>query len=163
MSTDAPRSEAAAGDLSLNGAPQNGADAEEARAALAAELDAIESEEWRQSLHDVFFRRGPERVSELLQELQIEAQREMVPLPVTSRTPYVNTIPVARQPAFPGNRDLERRIKSLVRWNAMAMVVRANRRSAGIGGHISTYASAGTLLEIGFNHFFPSKPKVVRR
>ncbi|MGB5984579.1 MAG: pyruvate dehydrogenase (acetyl-transferring), homodimeric type, partial [Desulfobacterales bacterium] len=69
-------------------------------------------------------------------------------------SPYVNTIPLARQAVFPGSREVERRIKSIVRWNAMAMVVRANRRSSGIGGHISTYASAATLYEVGFNHFF---------
>jgi pyruvate dehydrogenase E1 component len=76
-----------------------------------------------------------------------------VPLPVPT-TPYVNTIPLHEQPKFPGDRRIERRIKSLVRWNAMAMVVRANRAEDGIGGHISTYASAATLYEIGFNHFF---------
>ncbi len=72
--------------------------------------------------------------------------------PVT--TPYVNTIPVEQQPAYPGDRDLERRIKSLIRWNAMAMVVKANRVHDGLGGHISTYASCATLYEVGFNHFF---------
>ncbi|MXW23244.1 MAG: pyruvate dehydrogenase (acetyl-transferring), homodimeric type, partial [Chloroflexi bacterium] len=132
----------------------NGADLEAARAELNAELDAIETEEWRQSLHEVFFRRGPERVAELLQDLQLEAQKEMAPLPVTSRTPYVNTIPVEREPAYPGNRRLEQRIKSFVRWNAMAMVVDANNKADGIGGHISTYASAATLYEVGFHHFF---------
>ncbi len=69
-------------------------------------------------------------------------------------TPYLNTIPVEEQPPYPGDRDIERRIKSLIRWNAMAMVVKANKLSAGIGGHISTYASAATLFEVGFHHFF---------
>ena len=78
----------------------------------------------------------------------------MAQLPVTSRTPYVNTIPLERQPPYPGNRHLEQHIKSFVRWNAMAMVVDANNRHDGIGGHISTYASAATLYEVGFNHFF---------
>ena len=132
----------------------NGADLEAAREALAAELDAIESEEWRRSLHEVFFRSGPERVAELLQELQLEAQKAMAPLPVTARTPYVNTIPPGREPPYPGNRVIEQRIKSFVRWNAMAMVVEANNRAEGIGGHISTYASAATLYEVGFHHFF---------
>ena len=72
-------------------------------------------------------------------------------------TPYVNTIPADRQPPYPGDRDIERRIKSLIRWNAMAMVVRANKRSPGIGGHISTFASAATLFEVGFNHFFRAR------
>lgn len=74
--------------------------------------------------------------------------------PYCANTPYINTIPLERQPAYPGNRDIERRIESLVRWNAMAMVVRANRAEAGIGGHISTFASVATLYEVGFNHFF---------
>ena len=155
MSTDVSRSQARAieGDGAL-AASGSGADEAVARAAREAEIDAIETEEWRHALHDVFFRRGPERVSELLQALQIEAQKEMVPLPATSRTPYVNTIPLDRQPPYPGNREIERRIKSFVRWNAMAMVVEANTKADGIGGHISTYASAATLYEVAFNHFF---------
>ena len=71
----------------------------------------------------------------------------------SANTPYINTIPADRQPIFPGSREIERRIKSILRWNAMAMVVRANRAEEGIGGHISTYASAATLYEIAFNHF----------
>ncbi len=77
--------------------------------------------------------------------------------PFTANTPYVNTIPHSLQPEFPGDQQLERRIKSLVRWNALAMVVRANREEHGIGGHISTYASAATLYEVGFNHFFRAR------
>ena len=73
---------------------------------------------------------------------------------MTSQTPYVNTISAERQPPYPGNRELERRIKSIIRWNAMAMVVKANRLTEGIGGHISSYASCATLYEVGFNHFF---------
>ena len=90
----------------------------------------------------------------LLQQLQIRAQESGVTLPFTYNTPYINTIPKDKQPAFPGNRELERRIKSIIRWNAMAMVVRANKLADGVGGHISTYASSATLYEIGFNHFF---------
>jgi len=78
-------------------------------------------------------------------------------LPFSANTPYINTIPAGEQSPYPGNRELERRIKSIIRWNAMAMVVRANRASDGIGGHISTYASAATLYEVGFNHFFRGK------
>jgi pyruvate dehydrogenase E1 component len=116
--------------------------------------EAIETVDWLQSLDDVLRLRGQQRTSNLLRDLQIYAQRHGVDLPVTSQTPYVNTIPPQRPPAFPGNRQIERRIKSLVRWNALAMVVRANRKSEGIGGHISTYASIATLYEVGFNHFF---------
>ena len=74
--------------------------------------------------------------------------------PLPRQTPYINTIAPASQTPFPGSREIERRIKSLVRWNAMAMVVRANKNSDGIGGHISTFASSATLYEVGFNHFF---------
>lgn len=77
-----------------------------------------------------------------------------VNMPSTTRTPYINTIPKEKEPPYPGDRDLERRIKSYIRWNAMAMVVKANREHSGLGGHISTYASCATLYEVGFNHFF---------
>ena len=80
--------------------------------------------------------RGHQRVREILSELQIHAQKRGVALPMTSQTPYVNTILAERQPPYPGNRELERRIKSIIRWNAMAMVVKANRENEGIGGHI---------------------------
>ncbi|MFN0056527.1 MAG: pyruvate dehydrogenase (acetyl-transferring), homodimeric type [Planctomycetales bacterium] len=113
-----------------------------------------ESAEWIESLVDILHREGPERVRQLLVMLQEEAYIRGVMLPFTANTPYINSIPVERQPRFPGNREIERRLKSIIRWNAMAMVVRANREQSGIGGHISTYASAATLLEVGFNHFF---------
>ena len=116
--------------------------------------DWVATQDWIDSLHDVLRTRGPERVSRLLEELQLEAQKTGVPLPVTSRTPYLNTIPVAQQVPYPGDRELERRIKSIIRWNAMAMVVEANTKEDNIGGHISTYASVATLFEVGFNHFF---------
>ncbi|HXH27667.1 MAG TPA: pyruvate dehydrogenase (acetyl-transferring), homodimeric type, partial [Candidatus Polarisedimenticolia bacterium] len=111
-------------------------------------------EEWLASLEYVLKEHGPREVRALLRRLSSRAAELGVPLPSTLNTPYVNTIPADRQPRFPGSRDIERRIKSLVRWNAMAMVVRANREEHGIGGHISTYASAATLYEVGFNHFF---------
>lgn len=117
----------------------------------------IESKEWRESLDYVLYHSGPGRVNELLRELQLYASAKGVKIPFTANTPYINTIPVDQQSPFPGSREIERRIKSIIRWNAMAMVVRANKESAGIGGHISTYASAATLYEIGFNHFFKGK------
>lgn len=117
-------------------------------------LDAAESRDWLDSLEDLLHTRGHQRVREILAELQVHAQKRGVSLPVTSRTPYVNTISAEQQPPFPGNRELERRIKSIIRWNAMAMVVKANRENEGIGGHISSYASCATLYEVGFNHFF---------
>ena len=97
---------------------------------------------------------GPARVAEILSELEVHARRRGLKLPFTANTPYVNTITPEEQSPVPGSNEIERRIKSLVRWNAMSMVVRANKHQPGIGGHISTYASAATLLEIGYNHFF---------
>jgi pyruvate dehydrogenase E1 component len=97
---------------------------------------------------------GSARVGRLLRELGIHAQQSGVKLPFTANTPYINTIHTSEQVPYPGSREIERRIKSLVRWNAMAMVVRANRVEDGIGGHISTFASSATLYEVAFNHFF---------
>ena len=118
------------------------------------DVEALETREWLESLNYVLNHSGPDRVRTLLQQLQDYAYESGVHLPFSANTPYINTIPVDEQPRFPGNREIERRIKSIIRWNAMAMVVRANRRSDGIGGHISTYASAAALYEVGFNHFF---------
>ncbi len=123
----------------------------------AREIEDLETLEWLESLEYVLQNGGPERVRELLHDLDTYAHEAGVDLPFTANTPYVNSIPKEKQPKFPGGREIERRIKSLVRWNAMAMVVRANKQEAGIGGHISTYASAATLYEIAFNHFFKGK------
>src|SRR5438874_7211793 len=116
--------------------------------------DIAEMTEWVESLEDVLHREGPDRVRQLLVLLQEEAYRRGVMLPFTANTPYINTIAVDQQPRYPGNREIERRIKSILRWNAMAMVVRANKETTTIGGHISTYASSATLYEVGYNHFF---------
>ena len=121
------------------------------------ELDEVEVREWIESLEYVLQTGGPEKVKALLHDLDTYAHQSGVDLPFTANTPYINTIPKEKQPPFPGGREIERRIKSLIRWNAMAMVVRANKEETGIGGHISTYASAATLYEIGFNHFFRGK------
>ncbi|MEP7145607.1 MAG: pyruvate dehydrogenase (acetyl-transferring), homodimeric type, partial [bacterium] len=120
-------------------------------------IKEIENKEWLESLDYILQTQGSERVTELLKKLQIRAQEKGVKIPFTANTPYINTIPPDKQPVFPGSREIERRIKSILRWNAMAMVVRANRELSGIGGHISTYASSATLYEIGFNHFFRGK------
>ncbi len=116
--------------------------------------DEGETREWLESLDYVIQQGGAERVQHILQQLQIRAQTQGISLPFSANTPYINTIPASQQPVYPGSREIERRIKSIVRWNAMAMVVRANREESGIGGHISTYASAATLYEVGFNHFW---------
>ncbi|MGK9475644.1 pyruvate dehydrogenase (acetyl-transferring), homodimeric type [Melioribacter sp. OK-6-Me] len=122
-----------------------------------SELEEIELQEWLESLEYVLQTGGPEKVKELLHNLDTYAHQKGVEIPFTANTPHINTIPKEKEPPFPGGREIERRIKSLVRWNAMAMVVRANKEENGIGGHISTYASAATLYEIGFNHFFRGK------
>jgi pyruvate dehydrogenase E1 component len=125
----------------------------------SAGLIEQENREWLESLDYVYQNQGPDRVRSLLRRLQVRAQEHGVHIHFTANTPYINTIPLEKQPVFPGSREIERRIKSIIRWNAMAMVVRANRQSSGIGGHISTYASAATLFEVGFNHFFHAKTK----
>ncbi len=116
--------------------------------------EVLETREWLDSLDYVLSQGGPERAGRLLQQLSLHANREAgVNLPFTATTPYLNTISPRQQPPFPGSQAMERRIKSLVRWNALAMVVRANKMQEGIGGHISTFASAATLYEVAFNHF----------
>jgi pyruvate dehydrogenase E1 component len=114
----------------------------------------IENREWLDSLEYVIQNEDSERVRDLLLLLQARAQEHGISSACPGNTPYINTISTNDEQPFPGSQELERRIKSLVRWNAMAMVVRANLESEGIGGHISTYASAATLFEVGFNHFF---------
>ena len=120
-------------------------------------LEVVETREWLDSMDYILRHRGRERALSLLERLELHVKQAGVRLPFTAATPYINTIPAEQQSPFPGSQELERRIKSLVRWNALAMVVRANKHSEGIGGHISTYASAATLYEIGFNHFFRGK------
>ncbi len=118
----------------------------------AQDLQA-ELSEWLESLDYVLAHRTPAQVLKLLQQLQTHAAEAGVGTPFSVNTPYINTIPRDQQPPYPGSREIERRIKSIVRWNAMAMVVRANHDS-NVGGHISTYASSATLYEVGYNHFF---------
>ncbi len=121
---------------------------------VVADPNPTETEEWIESLEAVVELAGSGRAEFLLARLTHWAQQRGISLPFSANTPYVNTIHVNDQPPYPGDRELERRIKSYIRWNAMAMVVRANLNAAGIGGHISTFASAATLFEVGFNHFF---------
>src|SRR5246500_3482545 len=121
-------------------------------------LEVLETREWVDSLDYVLSHGGAERAGRLLQQLALHARREAgINLPFTATTPYQNTIPSRQQPPFPGSQEMERRIKSLVRWNALAMVVRANKIQEGIGGHISTFASAATLYEVAFNHFLRAR------
>jgi pyruvate dehydrogenase E1 component len=121
-------------------------------------VEVLETREWLDSLDYVLSQGGPERAGRLLQQLSLHARRAAgVNLPFTATTPYQNTIASRQQPPFPGSQEMERRIKSLVRWNALAMVVRANKIEGGIGGHISTFASAATLYEVAFNHFLQAQ------
>ena len=113
-----------------------------------------ELHEWLESLDYVLANRSPEEVQHLLHHLQARAAEAGVAQPYGANTAYVNTIGREQQPPYPGGREIERRIKNIVRWNAMAMVTRANRDKAAPGGHISTFASSATLYEVGYNHFF---------
>jgi pyruvate dehydrogenase E1 component len=125
--------------------------------ALTADDNPQETAEWLESLEYVLQTAGPKRVAYLLERLKHRAYRKGVRYSAGATTPYINTITVDQEPPYPGDREIERRVKSIIRWNAMAMVVRANQKSHGIGGHISTYASAATLYEVAFNHFLHGK------
>jgi pyruvate dehydrogenase E1 component len=118
------------------------------------DTDPEETQEWIESIEDALEQHGYERTRFLLESLIDFAQSKGARLPFNTETPFVNTILPSQQPIYPGDREIERKIKSAVRWNAMAMVTRANKNTPGIGGHISTYASAATLYEVAFNHIF---------
>jgi pyruvate dehydrogenase E1 component len=115
-----------------------------------------ETAEWIESLDDVLESEGPERAKFLLRKVLKRARMQHLGIEVI-QTPYINTISPEQEPPFPGNEEIEKRIRRIVRWNAMAMVTRANHRYPGLGGHLSTYASAAALYEVGFNHFFRGK------
>ncbi len=119
-----------------------------------ADTDVEETEEWLTAFEQVIAIEGRERACFLLRKLLEKGYEKDVTLPFTGNTPYINTIPASEEPPYIGDRAMERRIKSIVRWNAMAMVVRANKKFAGLGGHISTFASSATLYQVGIHHFF---------
>ncbi|HUA08160.1 MAG TPA: pyruvate dehydrogenase (acetyl-transferring), homodimeric type [Candidatus Acidoferrales bacterium] len=116
--------------------------------------DPQETQEWLESMRALVAVEGPDRARDLLGALVEEAQRGGAHVSLGLETPYLNTIPVEKQPAMPGNPELEARLRHYVRWNAMAMVVRANKESSELGGHVATFASAATLYDVGQNHFF---------
>ena len=118
------------------------------------DIDPQETREWKEALEEVIEKDGPERAHFLIESLVDKARRSGAYLPYNATTAYVNTIPVHQEEPRQGDPALERRIKSIIRWNAMAMVVRANREGGNLGGHIATYQSVANLLEVGFNHFF---------
>jgi len=121
------------------------------------DIDPQETAEWLDSFDSVVDQRGRTRARFLLMKLLERARAQQVGFPATVSTPYVNTIPADEEPWFPGDEYLERRIRAYIRWNAAVMVVRANTRTEGIGGHLSTFASSASLYEVGFNHFFRGK------
>src|ERR1700676_5609818 len=118
------------------------------------DIDPVETREWLESIDSVLRAEGPERAHFLIERLIDRARRSGAYLPYRPNTAYVNTISVGQQPEYPGDRALERRIEAFIRWNAIAMVVQANRKSAEYGGHLASYASSATLYEVGFNHFW---------
>jgi pyruvate dehydrogenase E1 component len=120
----------------------------------APDADPAETREWLEAFDALVRAEGRERATFLLRRLLDHARVRRVPLPPVLNTPYKNSIALAHQPQFPGNLELESRLSSIVRWNALAMVVRANRAHAELGGHVASYASAADLFEVGFNHFF---------
>ena len=122
-----------------------------------SDVDPAETRDWLESLDAVWRAGGAARVNFLLAEMHDWTGRHGVHVPFSANTPYVNTIHHKDEPVYPGDREIERRIKSYVRWNAMAMVVRANKAATGIGGHISSFASSATLYEVGYHHFFRGK------
>ena len=121
------------------------------------DIDPTETAEWTDSFDAVVETHGRSRARFLLMKLLDRARSLQVDFPATVSTPYVNTIPADEEPWFPGDEHVERRIRAFIRWNAAVMVVRANMRTDGIGGHLSTYASSAALYEVGFNHFFRGK------
>ena len=118
------------------------------------DTDPQETQEWLESIDDALEEHGYDRARFLLEELIDYAQAKGARLPFNTNTPFINTIQPKDEPDYPGDKEIERKIKSIIRWNAMAMVVRANTNTPGIGGHISTYASSANLYEVAFNHFF---------
>jgi pyruvate dehydrogenase E1 component len=121
------------------------------------DIDPGQTSEWIDSFEAVVESQGKSRARYLLMRLLDEARKLQVGFPATVSTPYINTIPPEREPWFPGDEHIERRIRAYIRWNAAVMVTRANTLSEGIGGHLSTYASSASLYEVGFNHFFHGK------
>ncbi len=124
---------------------------------MRSDVDPQETREWMESMESVLDVSGPARTRFLVRKLIEHAQNKRIELPALVQTPYINTINPEDEPAYPGDEQLERRIRRLTRWNAVVQVIRANKLFDGVGGHLSTYASAASLYEVGFNHFFRGK------
>ena len=121
------------------------------------DADPLETREWLDALATLVRTGGPERARFVLNALQDEARRHALAWQPQRQTPYVNTISLQDQAPFPGQLEIEQKLAAIMRWNALAMVVRANQRQGELGGHISSYASAADLFEVGFNHFFRAR------
>ncbi|HKS15743.1 MAG TPA: hypothetical protein VJU16_00365, partial [Planctomycetota bacterium] len=121
------------------------------------DIDPAETREWVDAFDGLVRRYGEPRARFILESLVDRAQRGGLNLPALVQTPYVNTIPASEDTPYPGDASIEKEIRRIIRWNAAAMVIRANHHDPGIGGHLATYASAATLYEVGFNHFFRGK------
>ena len=121
---------------------------------LKNDVDPIETNDWLAAIDSLIREEGIERAQFIIDQVMQQARAGGVSLPSGITTDYVNTIPVSEQPAYPGNLDIERRIRSYVRWNAVMMVLRGQKKDLDLGGHLSTYQSAATMYEVGFNHFF---------
>ena len=124
------------------------------------DIDPEETQEWMESLDSVLEREGPQRAHFLLERLIDKTRRSGAYLPFSAKTAYVNTIPLTQQRPIPGDQAIEHSIRSVIRWNAAAMVVHANRKSSELGGHIASFASAATLYDVGFMHFFQAPNEV---
>ncbi len=123
-------------------------------APAAGDVDPTETKEWTDALDSVLDYEGQDRAEHLLTEIIAAGRDRGVRIPYSANTPYLNTIPPHRQQPYPGDREIEHRIRALIRWNALAIVLRANKESGDLGGHIASFASAATLYDVGFNHFW---------
>ena len=121
---------------------------------LKNDVDPIETNDWLAAIDSLIREEGIERAQFIIDQVMQQARAGGVSLPSGITTDYVNTIPVSEQPAYPGNLEIERRIRSYVRWNAVMMVLRGQKKDLDLGGHLSTFQSAATMYEVGFNHFF---------
>ena len=126
-------------------------------ASYLPDIDPEETDEWLGSFDQLLERSGPGRARYLILRMLERAREKRVAIPALTSTDYVNTIPTENEPWFPGDEEIERRYRAMIRWNAAVMVHRAQRPGVGVGGHISTYASSASLYEVGFNHFFRGK------
>ena len=126
------------------------------------DIDPQETEEWIESVDSMISTRGVQRTDYVLSQVVDYAREQGIELPTSITTDYVNTIDTDQEPSFPGDENIERKVRLIIRWNAVAMVDRANHRFDGLGGHLSTYASAASLYEVGFNHFFKGKRGFIR-